>query len=281
MNNLNNLNNLVTFCDDTICYAGVYSPNHPKIQPGIVYGLAKGVVDNLPLVLYNPQKTNYAKSFLYWLGHYTTVSGILLFGASIFKCLYLTDHFQNKEKEEERDHKITVDYSMKYYDKFDVIRKLPDAQINQKRKDETDVSTTSMLNQVIDYTGKYGNVMMYYNADKEGFEYFSDDKNIPFSYLETVSRKLCNTFHCTSKIVDRREAHEKNKEAATTNKNSTKQAKQAKSVGKSKANKFIYIGKFSTMNPLQSLRYDEASPSKKSIRSKFSYKEYMESLKYT
>ena len=277
---MNNLNNLVTFCNDSICYSGAYSPNHPKIQPGIVYGLAKGVADNLPLVRYNPHMhIHYAKSLLYWMTHYTSVSGILLFGASIFKCLFLADQFNNNENGDERDNKKKIDYSEKYFDKFDAIRNLPEAEKYQESKNDT------RFNQVIDYTGKYGNVLMFYNPATEGFEYFADDKNIPFPYLETVSRKLGNTFHCTDKIVDRRNVVQ-NKQSENTLKSETivssnlaKSANLKKTV--SKANKFIYVGKFSSMNPLQSVQYDEASPSKKSIRSKFTYKEYMESLQMT
>ena len=39
-----------------------------------------------------------------------------------------------------------------------------------------------------------GNVFMKYNLENEGFDYWSDYKEIPFSHLETVARKYVNTF---------------------------------------------------------------------------------------
>ena len=41
-----------------------------------------------------------------------------------------------------------------------------------------------------------GNVFMKYNLDNEGFDYWSDYKEIPFQHLETVARKYVNIFNC-------------------------------------------------------------------------------------
>jgi hypothetical protein len=46
-----------------------------------------------------------------------------------------------------------------------------------------------------------GNVLMYYNSDRESFEYYSDN-TIPYRYLETVSRKYVKTFNCRYLYVD-------------------------------------------------------------------------------
>ena len=40
-----------------------------------------------------------------------------------------------------------------------------------------------------------GNVVMYYNADRETFEYYSDS-TIPYRFLEVVARKYVTTFNC-------------------------------------------------------------------------------------
>ena len=40
-----------------------------------------------------------------------------------------------------------------------------------------------------------GNVVMYYNAKRETFEYYSDS-SIPYRFLEVVARKYVTTFHC-------------------------------------------------------------------------------------
>ena len=46
-----------------------------------------------------------------------------------------------------------------------------------------------------------GNVLMYYNNNRESFEYYSDN-TIPYRYLETVSRKYVKTFNCRYLYVD-------------------------------------------------------------------------------
>lgn len=40
-----------------------------------------------------------------------------------------------------------------------------------------------------------GNVAMYYNVDRESFEYFSDN-TIPYRFLEVIGRKYAITFYC-------------------------------------------------------------------------------------
>ena len=311
------INEIVTFCYNYICYSGKYSPHHPRIPPGIVYGLSAGIAENMPLVVYNstPSLASHSYSIFYWLSHYSSVFAMLLLGSTYFRCLFLSTHYVGRSNEEEKagdDPSKTEDrYQERYYEKYDIIK--------QKEKDQEAVTTSSLatnntntnthssLNRVIDYTGQYGNIMMYYNTESDSFDYFSDNKSIPFNYLETVSRKLGISFHCTDKIIDRRNVlkqkqneekykkeklSENNKEKEITNdvrrkESSTssnewkpKDPRHLANIVKAKANKFIYVGKFSSMNPLQTIQYDEACTSKKSIRSKLSYKEYMDSLQY-
>lgn len=274
------MNNLVTFCSELVCYSGEYTAHHPMVPPGVVYGLANGVADKLPLVLYDLQNSPQSSSFslLYWVLHYSSVTGVMLIGASIFKHLFLSEIIILYNTNEVEGIRKENDYSKKYYDKYDTLcekysstttSNLPD---NNKR-------IKMQMNQVIDYTGKHGNVMMKYNEESEAFEYFADNKNIPFTFLETVSRKLAISFHCTNVIEDRRSLHylKDNKKNKQTD-NEKDQNKEKPPI--SKSNKFIYIGKFSSINPLQTSLYEESSSthSKKYIRSKYSYKEYMRSL---
>jgi len=268
-----------------VCYTGTYTPYHPKIPPGIVYGLANGVVDNLPVVLYHPEQIQ-----LHTHGslHYCLVCGFLFFGVSIFKYLFLADHLKKHDDDDDDQNNklITIDYSKKYYDKYDELCKQKDvSKIKEKCDNNSDSITKEKsmpLNQVIDFTGQYGNVMMYYNPVSESFDYFADNKNVPFTYLETVSRRLGNIFHCTDKIIDRRTiVNDDDNKNNDNNKRKHNDTRKLSNIVKAKANKFIYVGKFSSINPLQTLQYEEASSSKKSIRSKLSYKEYMESLKRT
>lgn len=50
-----------------------------------------------------------------------------------------------------------------------------------------------------------GIVIMRYNNEREGFEYWCDNKNIKYDYLETVARKFVIMNFCTNLYVDRRE----------------------------------------------------------------------------
>jgi len=49
-----------------------------------------------------------------------------------------------------------------------------------------------------------GNVIMRYNKEREGFEYWCNNKNIKYDYLETVARKFVIMNFCTKLYVDRR-----------------------------------------------------------------------------
>jgi hypothetical protein len=55
-----------------------------------------------------------------------------------------------------------------------------------------------------------GNVAMYFNPERECFEYYSDN-TIPYRYLETVGRKYVLTFDCLSLYVDMEEELKKQK----------------------------------------------------------------------
>ena len=50
-----------------------------------------------------------------------------------------------------------------------------------------------------------GIVIMRYNKDREGFEYWCDNKNIKYDYLETVARKFVMMNFCTNLYIDRHE----------------------------------------------------------------------------
>lgn len=56
-----------------------------------------------------------------------------------------------------------------------------------------------------------GNVALYYNQDRECFEYYTDH-TIPYRYLETVGRKYVITFDCIELYIDMEEELQKQKE---------------------------------------------------------------------
>lgn len=50
-----------------------------------------------------------------------------------------------------------------------------------------------------------GVVFMKYNKDNEGFDWWSDDKQTKYIYLEAVSRRYVTTFQCSELYIDRKE----------------------------------------------------------------------------
>lgn len=57
-----------------------------------------------------------------------------------------------------------------------------------------------------------GLVFMKYNKKNEYFDWWGDNKNVKYIYLETVSRKYVNVFECSSFYIDRNEDLKKQKE---------------------------------------------------------------------
>jgi len=82
----------------------------------------------------------------------------------------------------------------KYQDKYS----LDDMEKDISRNSEVTKNTS-----VLEKTPN-GIVIMRYNKDREGFEYWCNDKNIKYDYLETVARKFVIMNFCTKLYVDRR-----------------------------------------------------------------------------
>tara|TARA_B100001059_G_scaffold233516_1_gene273752 strand:- start:1517 stop:2353 length:837 start_codon:yes stop_codon:yes gene_type:complete len=91
----------------------------------------------------------------------------------------------------------------KYQDKYC----LDDMQKDLSRNNEVTKNTS-----VMDLTPN-GNVIMRYNQEREGFEYWCNNQNIKYDYLETVARKFVIMNFCTNLYVDRhkniKEQHDK------------------------------------------------------------------------
>ena len=102
----------------------------------------------------------------------------------LFAMVVISQHMQitgNLEVEEEEDEDEKELYEEKY---------------PLKKKNNTNKEPNTELLSVMEYTPN-GNVFMKYNLDNEGFDYWSDYKEIPFNYLETVARKYVNMFNCS------------------------------------------------------------------------------------
>lgn len=86
--------------------------------------------------------------------------------------------------------------------------------IEENLNQEKDININNF---VLDYTPN-GNVFMRYNKENEDFEYWCDDKQIPYKYLETVSRKFVNNFGCQDLYIDRKREIELQKAKKTEKK---------------------------------------------------------------
>lgn len=120
-----------------------------------------------------------------------------------------------------------------------------------------------------------GNVILRYNAEREGFEYWADTKNVKFDYLETVARKFVIMNFCTKLYIDRRENIKKQQEEYDASLETgnpkeedkeetiresvfiTKKPKKKKKkidrnkIVANKSNKYLYVGKINEFNWLK------------------------------
>lgn len=95
--------------------------------------------------------------------------------------------------------------------------KYPIDEMKKKLNTKTEINKNTVLMELT----PEGNVLMRYNIDEEGFEYWCDNKNVKFDHLETVARKYVITNFCVELYKDRfknienqkREKEEKIKQA--------------------------------------------------------------------
>lgn len=175
---------------------------------------------------------------------------------------FLLKKFINKE-EKKIEEKKEEPYENKYYDKFDEL---------DCRELEEDYVKGLKSNIIIDKTPK-GNVLMYYDFEKESFIYYSDTKDISYLYLETVARKYAIQFNCKKIVVDIKKELEEAKKEKPKDEIKKKEGKNelfasfknynrkgsggAKIINKKfiirqNANRYSYRGKLNEYNYLQS-----------------------------
>jgi hypothetical protein len=96
-----------------------------------------------------------------------------------------------EEDEDEKEEKPEIKYEDKYLEKFRSMEKV----------DLTEEQLKNLKNSIVMENTPHGNVIMYYNHDRETFTYFSDT-SIPYRYLEVVGRKYVIMNNCKSLFVD-------------------------------------------------------------------------------
>ena len=132
---------------------------------------------------------------------------------------------------------------------------------------------------VMEYT-PVGNVVMFYNEEKEAFEYYSDH-SVPYRFLDVVARKYVKTYNCKPLYVDmeeelriqkkKKEEEEEKKKIEEEQKKKEKEEKMQTVVNatdKEKEKKNVFA-KFKTYNKeAGSGRVNSAPPPKNSIPNK-------------
>ena len=103
------------------------------------------------------------------------------------------DWSDDEEEEEEEEEEL-------YEDKYDLdlVKKIDDKK--------------NYSNLLVEETTPDGSVFMKWNEDNESFDYWCDNKEIKYIYLEVVARKYCTMFCCPEIYIDRGKDIKKQKE---------------------------------------------------------------------
>lgn len=103
------------------------------------------------------------------------------------------------------------------WDKYDILDDFEDEFEEEELYEDKyplqkDLSGNKPTNTTIIEHTPDGSVIMSYNYDNEGFEYWVDNKNIKYDYLETVARKFVKMNFCSDLYIDRKENIKKQNE---------------------------------------------------------------------
>lgn len=112
---------------------------------------------------------------------------------------------EENEKNEKKKKAQDEPYENKYYDLFEML----------ECEDLEEDTVKGMKNNVLYEMTPKGNVIMYYDFEKESFVYYCDTKDISYLYLETVARKYALTYDCKKIVVDIKKEMENAKQSNT------------------------------------------------------------------
>ena len=157
---------------------------------------------------------------------------------------------EEEVKEEKKEVVKEIErYENKYLEKSKKIVK------KQLTNEQLKKLTTSLL---LEKT-PLGNVLMFYNNDKESFCYYSDH-NIPYYFLETIARKYIIMFDCAILYVFLDEEIQKLKEEEK--KEEEEEEKEEKEEEKEEERKYCVFAKFKKYNKGNSIQSTKSSPLK-------------------
>lgn len=167
----------------------------------------------------------------------------------------------------------------------DIVEKIPekyeDKYLDVYRKTEsvscTDEKIEGLKNTILMENTPLGNVIMYYDKSRETFIYYSDS-NIPYRYLEVISRKYvvmnnCKQIHVDmeQEIKEAQEKLEQKKQEEEEKKKQLEELEQQKpeeNQSTTKKDVFAKLKKYNTNTSLKSsgIPTDKKSVSKKNIQ---------------
>lgn len=109
--------------------------------------------------------------------------------------------YENKYMKSYQD--LSDDYFLTEEELNNYSRILLNNEKTEEEKQEEILKThlDKLINSIILEKTPIGNVIMFYNNNKESFEYYSD-ATIPYRYLETIARKYVITFKCKKIYID-------------------------------------------------------------------------------
>jgi hypothetical protein len=193
------------------------------------------------------------------------IVNIGLFNISIFVCYLLKKNNNNNSNKIKKKDPFLL-YENKYKQKY---KQLQSIDLNKE-------TLENLKNKIVIENTPKGNVLIFYNSEEEVFKYYSDSKDIPYHYLETIARKYVIQFNCkkiyvnmidhmkTSNEIENKYKQNKNplfvdykfynKNQSRVNNNDTK-----KYIIKEKSNRYSYCGK------LNDFKFLKQSSSKKKI----------------
>ena len=178
---------------------------------------------------------------------------------------------QNKEQEEEEDFDLqeyqeeTNNKIQQLEKELEVLKKtINNDEIFYEKAEKSVIEQRleKLKNSFVMEKTPLGNVVMYYNAKRESFEYYSDS-TIPYRFLEVVARKYVITFHCRPLYVIMEEELKKYEKKLELQKE--RQLQQQKTQQNQQSKKPIFA-KFKSYNKeAGSGRVNKAPPPKNSI----------------
>ena len=139
------------------------------------------------------------------------------------------DSNQDKKEEKNQSKPKPIPYEEKYlkeYKKRCENKNNNNNNSNEKEKEKGNLKISFLIEKT-----PLGNVAMYYNQERECFEYYSDN-TIPYRYLETVGRKYVLTFDCVELYIDMEAEVQKQKEKLEEQKRFEKEAKETEELKK-------------------------------------------------